>query len=106
MALWSPSSSPCPIPSPIPSIRPATLVVLTLGHTVALVGWDTQENLLALKYGLEPSCLMALPKLGMKEECRIVNPLPLSQKGSNTSVCFAPVESCPENSQPWETARV
>lgn len=44
MALWSPSSSPCPIPFPIPSIRSATLVVLTLGQSVALVGWDTREN--------------------------------------------------------------
>ena len=33
-SLWKPSSSPCPISSPIPSIRPATLVVLTLGQSV------------------------------------------------------------------------
>lgn len=44
MILWSFSSSPCPFPSPILSIRPATLVVLTLGHSVALVGWDTRKN--------------------------------------------------------------
>lgn len=44
MALWSPFSSPCPIPFPIPSIRSAKLVVLTLGQSVALVGWDTREN--------------------------------------------------------------
>lgn len=54
MALWSPSSSPCPSPSPILSIRPATLVVRTLGRSVALVGWDTRENL-PLKHAIEPS---------------------------------------------------
>lgn len=43
MILWSPSSSPCPIPFPIPSIRPAMLVVLTLGQSVALVGCNTRE---------------------------------------------------------------
>lgn len=31
-------------PSPTPSTRPAMLVVFTLGHNVALVGWDAKEN--------------------------------------------------------------
>lgn len=31
-------------PSPTPSTRPAMLVVFTLGHSVALVGWDAREN--------------------------------------------------------------
>uniref|UniRef100_A0A2I3HRS9 Pyruvate kinase n=1 Tax=Nomascus leucogenys TaxID=61853 RepID=A0A2I3HRS9_NOMLE len=33
-----------PPPSPNPSIRPATLVELTLGCNVALAGWDTREE--------------------------------------------------------------
>lgn len=36
--------APVPPPSPNPSIRPATLVELTLGCNVALVGWDTREE--------------------------------------------------------------
>lgn len=36
--------APVPPPSPNPSIRPATLLELTLGCNVALVGWDTREE--------------------------------------------------------------
>lgn len=59
-----------------------------------------------LKHAIEPSYFfMALLEPGVKEECRIGNPLTLSQKSSIISVFFAPVESFPENSQPWHGIR-
>lgn len=104
MALWSPSSSPCPIPSPIPSISPATLVALTLSQSMALVSWDTRE-ILSLKHGIEPSCLSGPTQARGNREMQNWKPSGFITKGSNISVYFAPVESCPENSQPWPGVR-
>lgn len=84
----------CALSLPSLSRMPAMLVMFSLGHGVVLVGWGIRGNeYLQNVQKSQAVPLVALPKPGEEDECRIGNLLTLSLEDSNISMYFVPVQS-------------